>query len=78
MKDIFRLEIRYIFKPVLTVLFFRNSTNSAKVDTPKVMRNASIAKVSKLVFKDKYFKGHHWMAASDFYYRAYALTPLIL
>ena len=67
----------YTFKRVLTAIFFRNSTNSVKVDTPKVIQNAPIAKVSNLVFKDKYFKEHHLMGVSHFYYREYALTPLI-
>ena len=67
----------YTFKRVLMVIFFRNSTNSVKVDTPKVIQNAPIAKVSNLVFKDKYFKEHHWTGVSHFYYREYALTPLI-
>ena len=67
----------YTFKRVLTVIFFRNSTNSVKVDRPKVIQNAPIAKVSNLVFKDKYFKEHHLMGVSQFYYREYALTPLI-
>ena len=67
----------YTFKRVLTVIFFRNSTNSVKVDRPKVIQNAPIAKVSNLVFKDKYFKEHQLMGVSQFYYREYALTPLI-
>ena len=71
MKDIFGLEKKNIHLNLPSPnFFFRNSTNSAEVDTPTTIQNALIAKVSKLVFKDKYFKRHHWMAVSDFYYHA--------
>ena len=37
-----------------------------------------LQKWANLVFKDKYFQGHHWMAVSDFYYREYAFPSDIV